>query len=98
MSLEYAVNMPCLLLMLTQNSTFLVTLSPQVGPMSLEYAVVEKGLPKAVANRALQVRTWGCVVSILWQPALCQLVLLVEWLSTAGSSSHCTPSTPGAAR
>jgi hypothetical protein len=25
------------------------------GPMSLEYAVVEKGLPKAVANRALQV-------------------------------------------
>lgn len=25
-----------------------------VGPMSLEYAVVEKGLPKAVANRALQ--------------------------------------------
>lgn len=24
--------------------------------MSLEYAVVEKGLPKAVANRALQVR------------------------------------------
>ncbi|PSC76439.1 V-type proton ATPase subunit H-like [Micractinium conductrix] len=25
-----------------------------VGPMSLEYAVVEKGLPKAVSNRALQ--------------------------------------------
>lgn len=24
------------------------------GPMSLEYAVVEKGLPKALANRALQ--------------------------------------------
>lgn len=27
-----------------------------VGPMSLEYAVVEKGLPKAVSNRALQVK------------------------------------------
>lgn len=26
-----------------------------VGPMSLEYAVVEKGLPKAVSNRSLQV-------------------------------------------
>ena len=25
-----------------------------VGPRSLEYAVVEKGLPKAVSNRALQ--------------------------------------------
>lgn len=30
-----------------------------VGPMSLEYAVVEKGLPKAVSNRSLQVRVCG---------------------------------------
>ena len=27
-----------------------------VGPMSLEYAVVEKGLPKALSNRSLQAR------------------------------------------
>jgi hypothetical protein len=34
-----------------------------VGPMSLEYAVVEKGLPKALSNRALQVGgrcAWLC--------------------------------------
>lgn len=30
-----------------------------VGPMSLEYAVVEKGLAKAVANRSLQARLRG---------------------------------------
>lgn len=65
--------------------------------MSLEYAVVEKGLPKAVANRALQVRTCGCVVSILWQPSPGPDVG-VKLLFTAGSSSRCTPSTPEAAR
>lgn len=46
-----------------------------VGPASLEYAVVEKGLPKAVSNRLLQVRA-GLQHGSVYAASACVRVLL----------------------
>jgi hypothetical protein len=78
-----------------------------VGPMSLEYAVVEKGLPKALANRSLQVRAsgaggWcvGCAAGAAYTIAHCSrccAVLLRHSVPTElrpPQPTHCPPVLP----